>query len=90
LPGLKRILQPHLKPPSSDIINPQPQNNKNKKRKIGGQKGYPKYSRTLFEANEIDQTSTHKIPTEEIRRSGLIRLDETKSVFQQIDMLEKL
>jgi hypothetical protein len=56
------------KPPSSDIINPQPANKKNKKLKIGGQMGHPKYNRTLFEADEIDRTVIHKISVEEVRR----------------------
>jgi transposase len=69
------------KPPSSDIINPQP-TNKKKKRKIGGQMGHPKHNRTLFEAEEIDRTVIHKIPVEEIRCRGLIVLDKTESVLQ--------
>jgi hypothetical protein len=78
------------KPPSSDIINPQPANNKKKKRKIGGQIGHPKYNRALFEADEIDRTVIHKISVEEVRRRGLIVLDKTESVLQQIDLPAKL
>ena len=78
------------KPPSSDIINPQSANNKKKKRRIGGQQGHPKYNRALFEADEIDQTVIHKISVEEVRRRGLIPLDKTESVLQQIDLPEKL
>ena len=78
------------KPPSSDIINPQPSNNKKKKRKIGGQIGHPKYNRALFEAEEIDRTVIHKISVEEVRRRGLIMLDKTESVLQQIDLPAKL
>lgn len=78
------------KPPSSDITNPQPTNNKKKKRRIGGQIGHPKYNRALFEADEIDRTIIHKIPVEEIRRRGLIPIDKTESVLQQIDLPEKL
>ena len=78
------------KPPSSDIINPQPANNKKKKRKIGGQIGHPKYTRALFEAEEIDRTVVHKISVEEVRRRGLIVLDKTESVLQQIDLPAKL
>jgi transposase len=78
------------KPPSSDIVNPQPANNKKKKRKIGGQIGHPKYNRALFEADEIDRTVIHKISVEEIRRRGLIPIDKTESVLQQIDLPEKL
>ena len=78
------------RPPSSDIINPQPTKNKKKKRKIGGQMGHPKYNRNLFEADEIDRTVIHKISVEEVRRRGLIPLDKTESVLQQIDLPAKL
>ena len=44
------------KPPSSDIVNPQPTNKRRKKRKIGGQKGHPKHVRPLLEADEINKT----------------------------------
>ena len=78
------------KPPSSDIINPQPTNKKKNKRKIGGQMGHPKYNRALFEADEIDQTVIHKISVEEVRHRGLIVLDKTESVLQQIGLPGKL
>lgn len=78
------------KPPSSDIINPQPPNSKRKKRKLGGQKGHPKYNRALFEAGEIDRTIIHKIPAKEVRRRGLIPLEQTESALQQIDLPKKL
>jgi hypothetical protein len=74
------------KPPSSDIINPQPENKKKKKRKIGGQNGHPKYSRPLFKADEIDKTIVHKLSAEEIKRKGLVPLSETESALQQIDL----
>ena len=78
------------KPPSSDIINPQPENKKKKKRKIGGQKGHPKHIRPLFEADEIDKTVIHKLSAKEVRRRGLIPLQQTESALQQIDLPEKL
>ena len=78
------------KPPSSDIINPQPENKKKKKRKIGGQKGHPKHSRPLFGADEIDKTIVHKLSAKEIKRKGLVPLSETESALQQIDLPEKL
>ena len=78
------------KPPSSDIINPQPQNNKKKKRKIGGQMGHPKYSRGIFKANEISKTIVHKMSAKEVHHRGLIPLDKTESVLQQIDLPEQL
>jgi transposase len=78
------------KPPSSDIINPQPEKKKKKKRRIGGQKGHPKHSRPLFEADEIDHTIIYKLPVKEIRRRGLIPIEQTESALQQIDLPEKL
>jgi hypothetical protein len=78
------------KPPSSDIVNPQPANHKKKKRKIGGQVGHPKYNRALFKANEIDQTVIHKISAQDICRRGLIPIDKTESVLQQVDLPAKL
>ena len=78
------------KPPSSDIVNPQPINKKKKKRKIGGQKGHPKYNRALFETDEIDRTIIHKISVKEVRRRGLIPLNKTESALQQIDMPQNL
>ncbi len=78
------------KPPSSDIINPQPPNAKKKKRKIGGQKGHPKHTRPLFETNEIDTTIVHKLSAKVIRCKGLVPLPETESALQQIDLPEKL
>ncbi len=78
------------KPPSSDIVNPQPTNKRKKKRKIGAQKGHPKYTRPLFEADEIDKTIVHKLSAKEIRRRGLIPLEQTESVLQQIDLPKQL
>ena len=78
------------KPPSSDITNPQPENKKKKKRKIGGQKGHPKHSRQPFAADEIDRTIIHKLPAKEVLRRGLILLDKTESALQQIDLPEQL
>ena len=78
------------KPPSSDITNPQPENKKKKKRKIGGQKGHPKHNRPLFESNEIDKTIIHKLPAKEIKRKGLVELGETESALQQVDLPKKL
>ena len=77
------------KPPSSDITNPQPENKKKKKRKIGGQKGHPKHNRSLFESNEIDKTIIHKLPAKEIDRRGLVPLPQTESALQQIDLPKK-
>jgi len=60
----------------------------------------PKASRThcpagkeffeLIEApDEIDKTVIHKLPAKEVRRRGLIPLQQTESALQQIDLPEK-
>jgi len=59
------------RPPSSDIVDPQPANKKKKKRKTIGQKGHPKYSQPAFDIGDIDQTIIHKLPAKEVRRRGL-------------------
>ena len=52
------------KPPSSDIINPQPTNKKKTKRKIGGQKGHSQ-GRIVFYSNDgIDRLSKGSRPYE--------------------------
>jgi len=78
------------KPPSSDIINPQPSKASKRKRKIGGQKGHTKHTRPLFESHEIDTTIVHTLPAELIRRKGLVPLPETESALQQIDLPENI
>jgi len=78
------------KPPSSDIVDPQPGRKKKRKRKIGGQKGHPKHARQPFAADEIDKTIVHKLPAREVRRRGLVPLDETEPALQQIDLPEQL
>ena len=87
---LERNSSNSSKPPSSDITNPQPENKKKIKRKIGGQKGHPKHNRPLFESNEIDKTMIHKLSAKEIKRKGLVELGETESALQQIDLPVKL
>lgn len=78
------------KPPSSDIVDPQPPRTKKKKRKIGGQQGHPKHTRQPFSADEVDRVVIHTLPDEEVRRRGLIPLDETEVALQQIDLPEQM
>lgn len=78
------------KPPSSDIVDPQPGRKKKKKRKIGGQSGHPKHTRRPFATDEIDRTVIHKLPVKEVRRRGLVPLEETEPALQQIDLPEQL
>jgi transposase len=78
------------KPPSSDIVDPQPNRTKKKKRKIGGQKGHAKHTRRPFSEDEVDRIVIHTLPDEEVRRRGLIPLDETEVALQQIDLPEQM
>ena len=78
------------KPPSSDIVDPQPGRKKKKKRKIGGQKGHKKHTRQPFTEDEIDRTIIHKLSAEESIRRSLIPLEETEPALQQIDLPEQL
>jgi transposase len=78
------------KPPSSDIVDPQPSRKKKKKRKIGAQKGHAKHTRRPFSDDEVDRVVIHKLPEEEVRRRGLIPLDETEVALQQIDLPEQM
>jgi len=78
------------KPPSSDIVDPHPDRKNKRKRRIGGQNGHSKHRRPMFEADEVDQTIIRKLPAEEVHRLGLIKLNETESALQQIDLPEQL
>jgi succinate dehydrogenase/fumarate reductase flavoprotein subunit len=82
-PALPRLANTSHRPFSSllTVTNrvPQPTNKKKKKRKIGGQKGHPKHNRPLFEADEIDKTIIHKLPVKEVRRRGLIPIEQSIS-----------
>jgi transposase len=86
---LKKNSSNSSKPPSSDIVDPQP-GRKKTKRRIGGQNGHPKYARPMFEADEVDRTVVHKLPAEEVQRRGLVPLDETEVALQQIELPEQL
>ncbi|MBN1855156.1 MAG: transposase [Pirellulales bacterium] len=78
------------KPPSSDIVDPQPNRTKKKKRKIGGQKGHPKHTRRPFSEDDVDRVVIHTLPDEEVRRRNLIPLDETEVALQQVDLPEQM
>ena len=87
---LERNSSNSSKPPSSDIINPNPANKKKKKRKRGGQPGHKKHTRKLFTDEQIDKTIIHKLPDKEIRRRSLTPLNETESALQQVELPKKL
>ena len=76
-------------PPSSDITGAEPKKSK-RKRKRGGQKGHKRCVREPFPPEQVDTFEIHTLPADEIKRRGLIPLDETKMLLQQIDLPEKL
>jgi transposase len=79
------------KPPSSDIVHPLTDvSPKKKKRKRGGQKGHPKYTREPFTAEAIDETIVHKLSEEEVKRRHLMELPQTVMALQQISLPKKL
>ena len=77
------------KPPSSDIINPQPRL-KRKKRKRGGQAGHRRCQRQLLPPEQVDDTILHELPADEVQRRKLIPLDEYEPALQQINLPTKL
>ncbi|MBN1555992.1 MAG: IS66 family transposase [Phycisphaerae bacterium] len=77
------------KPPSSDIINPQPRV-KRKKRKHGGQSGHRRCQRQLLPPEQVDETILHELPDDEVQRRRLIPLDEYELSLQQINLPKKL
>ena len=77
------------KPPSSDIINPQPRA-KRRKRKRGGQTGHRRCQRQFLPPEQVDETILHELPAEEVQRRKLIPLDEYEPALQQINLPKKL
>lgn len=78
------------KPPSSDIINPQPRGNKRKKRRRGGQSGHRRFQRQLLPPEQVDKTILHELPADEVQRRRLIPRDEYELSLQQINLPKKL
>lgn len=79
------------KPPSSDIVNPQPKTNKNKKdadekRKPGGQPGHQAHQRKPFEPEEIDFAWIHYYEGCPCCGGQLEETDSVEKVFQQIEL----
>jgi transposase len=78
------------KPPSSDIVNPQPRVNKRKKRNRSGQSGHRRCQRQLLPPEQVDETILHELPAGDVQRRRLIPLDEYELSLQQIDLPKKL
>lgn len=77
------------KPPSSDIVNPQPRVRR-KKRKRGGQSGHRRCQRQLLPPEQVDETILHELPADEVQRRRLTPLDEYEPALQQIDLPKKM
>jgi len=76
------------KPPSSDIIKPTKVIRKFlRKRKRGGQRGHRKFSRRLFEPEQIDEVIEYELKGKDAK--GLKPLDEW-CIIQQIELPEKM
>jgi transposase len=76
------------KPPSSDIVNPQPRT-KRRKRKRGGQSGHRRCQRQLLPPEQVDETIIHELPADDVQRRNLIPLDEYELSLQQVDLPKK-
>ena len=77
------------KPPSSDIVNPQPRVNR-KKRRRGGQSGHRRFQRQLLPPEQVDETILHELSDDEVQRRRLLPLDEYELSLQQIDLPKQL
>jgi len=77
------------KPPSSDIVNPQPRT-KRKKRKRGGQAGHRRCQRQFLPPEQVDETIIHELSADEVQRRKLIPLDKYEPALQQINLPTKL
>ena len=86
---LKRDSSNSSKPPSSDIVKPQPKGTPRRKgrRKIGGQTGHPRQERIPFAPEDIDAIRFHVLPAEQVQ--DLIPLDDW-FILQQVDLVKKL
>ncbi|MCU0915689.1 MAG: DUF6444 domain-containing protein [Planctomycetes bacterium] len=79
------------KPPSSDIVKPQPQQKDHRQarrnRPIGGRPGHPREERTPFDPDQIDRTIHHELSP--VRSCGLVPL-EAWSVLPPVELAERL
>ncbi len=77
------------KPPSGDIVNPRPKQNKpgrRKKRKIGGQPGHARHLRTPFTAEELDEHWVWHYSECPCCGGKLVDADGPPRVFQQMEL----
>lgn len=79
------------KPPSSDIVKPQPRGNKrgrSKKRRQGAQPGHKRHQRTPFSAEEIDQSWIWYYEGCPCCGGRLNDVEQAPQVIQQIELQE--
>jgi len=80
------------KPPSSDIVKPQPASPKGrrgKKRRIGGQPGHPKHERTPFTPGELDAAWDYVFDRCPDCGGSLQNAQAEPRVVQQVELVEK-
>jgi hypothetical protein len=88
------------KPPSSDIVNPDPKQGAaaddkaegkgkgKRKRKRGGQPGHPRHERTPFQPEEINATWIHYYTGCPCCGGQLVETDVPDKILQQVEVLE--
>jgi transposase len=78
------------KPPSSDIVKPpKPRKDKDRRRKIGAQKGHPKHQRPPFADDQIDTTVELKLEACPKCNGKLTPTDDAPKKQQQVELVEK-
>jgi transposase len=78
------------KPPSSDIVKPpKPKKDKERRRKIGAQKGHKQHKRQLFTADQIDKTIELKLETCPKCKGNLTPSKKPAKVHQQVELNER-
>ena len=84
---LKKNSQNSSKPPSSDIIKPpKPRKDKDRRRKIGAQKGHKAQQRQPFNDDQIDQTIELKLECCPKCKGTLTVTEKAPKIFQQIEL----
>ena len=78
------------KPPSTDIVKPQPEKRgKRSKRRIGAQKGHPKHERLPFTPDQIDRQVPHRLqrcPVDPAHH--IVPAEARKRTLQQVELVK--
>ena len=87
---LKKNSATSSKPPSSNLVKPPKQKDKQKKkRKIGAQKGHQQHLRTLFDENQVDKIVELKLGDCPTCGGNLVATNEPPKVHQQVELVDK-